>query len=313
MGALFSSAFLSLEYEGAFNVIISKYVDIGGSVIHYLSREEEKSNGLLLVLLHGFPENAHTWEALISLLPTSVDVIAPDLPGYHLSSPLADESDYQVPFLISRMATFIGKVKGDRDVILLGHDWGGAIAWPLAAFHHDLIKKLIIINAAHPSTFTQSLKTSQRQREKSQYIHDLIDKNAQQWLVDTNFELLKVMLGQSLDEESEAYGKGLINDWSAPKTLNAMLNYYKQMPQQVPQINATESELDSIRVPDVFIHLPVLVLWGERDDAFDLSVLDNIEHYVPSIDIHFHKDASHWLHRDEPQWVFKKVTNFIAA
>lgn len=292
-------------------MIASKYIEVGGCAIHYLSREGTQTSNPLLVLLHGFPENAQTWESLINVLPSTLDVIAPDLPGYHLSSPLNRETDYQVPLLITRIASFIRLVKEDRDVILLGHDWGGAIAWPLAAFHQDLFKKLIIINAAHPSTFTHSLKTSPLQREKSQYIHALIDDTAQQTLNETNFELLKRMIGASLFEENTEYGKALIEDWSEPHTLNSMLSYYRQMPQQVPPLNATQTELDDLRVPEVFIYLPVLLLWGEQDDAFDLSVLDNIEHYVPPLEMHFNKSASHWLHREETDWVAQKITGFL--
>ena len=151
-------------------MVDSKYAMVDGASIHYLSREEEGAKNPLIIMLHGFPENAHTWEGLMAILPTTLDIIAPDLPGYHLSSPLPSETDYQVPSLIGRMAAFIEKVKKGRKVILLGHDWGGAIAWPLAAFHQTLISKLIIVNAAHPSCFTRAIKTSSMQREKSQYI-----------------------------------------------------------------------------------------------------------------------------------------------
>ena len=74
-------------------VVVSKYVNVEGASLHYLSREEESAENPLLIMFHGFPENAHTWEALMATLPTSLDIIAPDLPGYHLSSPLPSETD----------------------------------------------------------------------------------------------------------------------------------------------------------------------------------------------------------------------------
>jgi len=292
-------------------VVVSKYVNVEGASLHYLSREEESAENPLLIMFHGFPENAHTWEALMAILPTSLDIIAPDLPGYHLSSPLPSETDYQVPSLISRMAAFIEKVQKGRKVILLGHDWGGAIAWPLAAFHQTLISKLIIVNAAHPSCFTRAIKTSSTQRAKSQYISALIDKGAERTLTNTSFTLLKNMLGNGFFEKETSYSRTLLNDWGKPETLSAMLNYYRQMPQQVPQKNVSEKVLDDIRIPEIFIHCPTLLLWGEQDDAFDLSVLDKIEHYVPLIVKRFNPHASHWLHREKPEWVQKEVINFI--
>jgi pimeloyl-ACP methyl ester carboxylesterase len=286
---------------------------VDGASIHYLSREEEGAKNPLIIMLHGFPENAHTWEGLMAILPTTLDIIAPDLPGYHLSSPLPSETDYQVPSLIGRMAAFIEKVKKGRKVILLGHDWGGAIAWPLAAFHQTLISKLIIVNAAHPSCFTRAIKTSSMQREKSQYIATLIDRNAERILSNTDFQLLKNMIGSCLFEQKSSYSRELLNDWRDPETLSAMLSYYRQMPQQVPQMNVSKKVLDDIRMPEIFIHCPTLLLWGEQDDAFDLSVIDKIEHYVSQITKRFNPSASHWLHREKPEWVRKEMIDFLRA
>ncbi len=294
-------------------MVDSKYAMVDGASIHYLSREEEGAKNPLIIMLHGFPENAHTWEALMALLPTSLDIVAPDLPGSHLSSPLPNEKDYQVPLLIGRMAAFIEKVKKGRQVILMGHDWGGAIAWPLAAFHQTLISKLIIVNAAHPSCFTHAIKTSSMQREKSQYISTLIGKNAERMLLKTDFQLLKDMIGNCLFERETSYSKALLKDWRQPEILNAMLNYYRQMPQHVPQRNVSKKVLDSIRIPEIFIHCPTLLLWGEQDDAFDLSVIDKIEDYVPLITKRFNPKASHWLHREKPEWVQKEVIDFLRA
>ena len=108
----------------------SHFVEVDGHDIHYLSNVERVNNistNPLVLFLHGFPENAHAWEPLISCLPEGVDVVAPDLPGYHKSSPLRQEGDYAVPILLARMATFIERVSNKRRVILVGHDWGGQL------------------------------------------------------------------------------------------------------------------------------------------------------------------------------------------
>lgn len=294
-------------------MIVSKYVDVEGASIHYLSREDGNGENPLIIMLHGFPENAHTWEALIALLPSSLDIIAPDLPGYHLSNPLPNEKDYQVPSLVNRLATFVKNVRNGRKVILVGHDWGGAIAWPLAAFYPKLISKLIIVNAAHPSCFTYAIKVSSTQRAKSQYICELIGEGAELTLKNTDFALLKNMIGKTFFEQASRYSSQLLNDWRKPEILAAMLNYYRQMPQQVPEENAAESTLNDISVPQIFIHCPTLLLWGEQDDAFDLCVLDNIEHYVPLIKKALNSSATHWLHREKPEWVRKNVIDFISA
>lgn len=312
----------------------SQYVTIDGKRIHYLSREpsaelaKEPSSGLgkgpsaklgkeltsdniLFVLFHGFPENAHAWEAFIRTLPSHYDIVAPDLPGYHLSEPLSEERQYEVPALIKRMATFIEKVKKGRKVILVAHDWGGAIAWPLTAFHPSLIHKLVILNAAHPSTFTQSLIVSQEQRAKSQYISLLRDKNAVSSLISSDFWLLKNMLGEAFFEQEWDYASTLLNDWSQEARLSAMLNYYRCMPQDIPPVDASDEELQAIHVPSIHIGVPTLVLWGRNDLAFDDAVLEGVEKYVPHCEVIYHETATHWLHREFPNWASNKVLAFI--
>lgn len=269
------------------------------------------SDSPLLVLFHGFPENAHAWEAFINSIPSHYDIVAPDLPGYHLSDPLSEERQYEVPALIKRMATFIKKVKKGRKVILVAHDWGGAIAWPLTAFHPDLIHKLVILNAAHPSTFTQSLIVSKPQRVKSQYISSLREKNAVSSLISTDFKLLKDMLGEAFFEQQWDYASTLLNDWSQEARLSAMLNYYRCMPQDIPPVDASYEELHAIHVPNIHIGVPTLVLWGRNDLAFDDAVLHGVEKYVPHCEVIYHETATHWIHREFPNWASDKVLAFI--
>ena len=151
------------------------------------------------------------------------------------------------------------------------------------------------------------------QREKSRYISKLTADDAEKALINSNFALLKQMLGADLFTSNSDYAIQLEKDWTSTETLTAMLNYYRQMPQQIPPKDATKAELDNLRVPEVFVKLPTLVLWGEKDDAFDISVLDNIEQYVPSIELHFNKAASHWLFREQPRWALERMIDFIEA
>ena len=292
----------------------SHYMEVDGHDIHYLSNVERVNNtstNPLVLFLHGFPENAHAWEPLISCLPEGVDVIAPDLPGYHKSAPLAQEGDYAVPKLLGRMATFIERVSNKRRVILVGHDWGGAIAWPLAAFHSHLFSHLVILNAAHPSTFTELLKTSRKQREKSQYIHQLIGDDAQSTLQSTDFKLLKNMLGESLFSTHKEYADTLLAMWNNKRSLSAMLNYYRNMPQLVPVTDADEHELKRIHVPNIRILIPTLVLWGEQDDAFEVDILDALPRYVDNLAITRHEGATHWIHREQAMWAANHICDFI--
>lgn len=290
-------------------VIESRCIDVQGRELHYLERQGYDCDSPLIVLFHGFPENAHAWESLIQKLPESFRVVAPDLPGYHLSAPLLSPNDYQVPNLIARMGAFISALANNKPVILVGHDWGGAIAWPLAAFMPQLFSKLVILNAAHPSTFTRALITSAKQREKSQYIHTLTASNGESVLRASDFGLFRNMLGSKVFDTR--YGEKLLQGWEMPNRLDAMLNYYRQMPQQVPLHNPTDEQLANIKVPNIRIDVPTLVLWGRQDDAFDECILDGLENYVPRLEVQYHDEATHWIHREQPTWVAEKVAHFI--
>lgn len=309
------------------NAVTSHIISIQHHAIYYLERKGQTLDSPLLILFHGFPENAHAWEALIDALPTEYHVIAPDLPGYHQSEPLADSSDYQVPSLVSRMGEFVQTVSQGRKAILVGHDWGGAIAWPLAAFQPDLFTKLVILNAAHPSTFTQALKTSRAQRKKSEYIKALVADDAEAVLQQTDFAMLKDMLGSAMFEgdmfanvrlestnqtaSDNSYRARLLRSWRNTPTLSAMLAYYREMPQMAPDEHAPETELSRLRVPVLRVILPTLVLWGRLDEAFDEDILNGLATYVPNLRIVYHNTATHWVHREQAQWAAKEITDFL--
>lgn len=291
--------------------ITSHYIKVRQHNLHYLERKGSEAGAPLLMLLHGFPENAHAWEPLIQALPAHYHIIAPDLPGYHHSDTLPSVQDYQVTALVSRLATFIEQTNNNMPVTLVAHDWGGAIAWPLAAFYPQLFNQLVILNAAHPSTFTRSLITSKKQRQKSQYIHTLTQPHAEQQLRDTNFALLKDMLGARFFTSNNPYADSLLADWADEDTLSAMLNYYRQMPQSVPPVDASTEALMALKVPTIYITQPTCVLWGRQDDAFDESVLNGLTDYVDDVTVHYHDEATHWIHREQPLWVAAHITKVV--
>ena len=293
--------------------LTSHFTKIDQHSLHYLERKGSIANAPRVILLHGFPENAHAWEPLIQLLPAEYHIIAPDLPGYHKSAPLDDNKDYEVLALIHRLAAFVKRMSNDKPVTLIAHDWGGALAWPMAALYPQLFNRLFILNAAHPSTFTLALKHSRAQRQKSQYIHTLAHPGAEAFLRNTDFSLLKDMLGEGLFSQQSGYAKGLLADWNDNETLSAMLNYYRQMPQTVPPVDASEEALSTLKIPTIRIALPTCVLWGRQDKAFDESVLEGLGNYVDDVAVHYHDTATHWIHREQPLWVANHIVNGLSG
>ncbi|WP_414827750.1 alpha/beta fold hydrolase [Alteromonas sp. H39] len=278
-----------------------KKCTIDGKVLSYLFRPASEPNAPVCVLLHGFPEAGFAWEGVIAQLPASATIIAPDLPGYANSEPLENDSDYAVPALVSRMSAFIAQVAGGEPVTLVSHDWGGVIAWPLAAFHPQLITRLVILNAAHPGAFSRELQNNIEQREKSAYIHTLTEPDAAKRLADSDYALLTYMLRSRAPDDG--YIEKLKSTWSLPGRLHAMLAYYRMLPQPVP----AKDDTVTLHIPNIRISQPTKLLWGKKDTAFCLQVTENLSKWVPNLTLEYHDDASHWLHREFPDWVAARI------
>lgn len=278
-----------------------------------------------LVFLHGFPEYWHTWRAQLDFFSTNYRVIAPDLPGYNLSDKPQNTAFFEVSNLITFMVNFIKNVCPSEKVILVAHDWGGAIAWPLTAFYPQYIEKLIILNAAHPSTFTREMINNPQQRAKSAYIHELISAKAETLLCANNFQYLisKMMMSSNLVNFSEEVKESYRQVWRQPGAVNGMLQYYRAMPQlaEEPSTENTAQNLitqhtpiksiKAMKIPNIRIEVPTLILWGEQDQAFVNENLDGIENYVADCKIIRFPNTSHWLMHEKSPEINIAISEFI--
>ena len=296
-------------------------VAIDGINVHYVAaspRSKTKVPRARLVFLHGFPECWQTWQQQLEYFSRDYHVIAPDLPGYNLSDKPVDSEFYQVPNLIKFIAKFIQAVAQNQKVTLVAHDWGGAIAWPLAAFNAYLIERLVIINAAHPSTFTREMIHNQLQRQKSEYIHSLIAEDGVELLSADDYRYLKdkVLLSAKHGVFDQQALQVYIRAWSQPGAINGMLQYYRAMPQLAPSTEQTSDNgpvtaTQDMHIPNIKITVPTLILWGELDQAFVVETLDGIEEFVANCQIKRFANASHWLQHEKSPEVNHAIDEFI--
>ena len=297
-------------------------IDIENVNIHYVEAEEDSASNpsrQTIIFLHGFPEYWGTWHAQLDYFANHYRVIAPDLPGYNVSDKPQQQPFFEVPNLVQFMAKFIQGVAPQEKIILVAHDWGGVIAWPIAAFFPQLIEKLVILNAAHPSTFTREMIHNPEQRQKSEYIHELIapdgverlSQNAHQYLKD------KIIGGMRKGTLNDAQRQAYQNVWSVPGAVNGMLQYYRAMPQLAPSEKSTSGKGEQVitptqmKIPNIRIACPTLILWGEQDQAFVKENIDGVEEYVPDVIIKRFPDASHWLQHELPDEVNQEIENFL--
>jgi pimeloyl-ACP methyl ester carboxylesterase len=297
-------------------------IDIENVNVHYVEAGEDnvsQSPQQTIIFLHGFPEFWGTWHAQLDYFAKNYRVIAPDLPGYNLSDKPQENTFFEVPNLIQFIAKFIQGVAPQQKIILVAHDWGGVIAWPLTAFFPQLIDRLVILNAAHPSTFTREMIHNAEQRQKSEYIHDLIAPNGVESLSNNNFEYLtnKIFVGMREGTLSDTQRKAYENVWAQPGAVNGMLQYYRAMPQLAPSEKIADTgsgpvvAATQMKIPNIRITCPTLILWGEQDQAFVKETVDGVEEYVPDVRIKRFPDASHWLQHELPNEVNAEIEYFL--
>jgi pimeloyl-ACP methyl ester carboxylesterase len=294
--------------------IAHEYAEVNGVRLHYA----KAGDGPLMVFLHGFPEFWYEWQHQIAEFSRDHTVVAPDMRGYNLSSKPTDVDAYQVPVLVADVQALAGellKQTGGGKFTLVAHDWGGAIAWVFAAMHPDLLDRLIIINAPHPTLFGRLLRDDPDQQQASQYMLMFRGPQAEETLSANDYQLLTSMVlgaglrdGTVTDEDRKAY----VAAWSQPGALTGGLNYYRAA--RIGPVTAGEtSEAALTAAPPLMIRVPTLVIWGEKDTALLTSNLNGLDQFVPSLTIKRIPEGSHWVVRERPAEVNRLIREFVAS
>ncbi|MDO9075605.1 MAG: alpha/beta fold hydrolase [Rubrivivax sp.] len=252
-----------------------------------------------VMLLHGFPEAAFVWDGVMALLAPHADCVAPNLLGYPGSSAPTDVAAYRPRRLVADVAAAIAALGGPLD-LLVAHDWGGALAWNLAAAQPGLMKRLLIVNAPHPATFLRELRESPAQQAASAYMNFLCRPDAELLLAEDDFARLWPFFGSAawLTDGLRAQYRAA---WSnAGRGLTGPLNYYRASPLRPP--SGPNDSVQTLLLPDeaVTVQVPTTVLWGEADVALLPGLLDGLERWVPNLQVQRVADAGHWIVHEQP-------------
>ena len=230
-----------------------------------------------VILVHGFPESHRTWRALVPLLEGDFRLVMPDLRGFGASDKPQDVADYGTDKLVADLFALADALGIDR-FALVGHDWGGAIAWAAAISGDPRITRLAIINSPHPAIFQRSLIDHPEQRAASQYMNAFrtpgMEAGIARMGLDTFFDksfTKHVELAAIPPDERDS----TIADWGQPGALTAMLNWYRASRIHVPAPD------EAYAMPDWVDHIarimvPVRVIWGLDDAALLPVQLANI-------------------------------------
>ena len=230
-----------------------------------------------VIMVHGFPESHRTWRALVPMLEGDLRLVMPDLRGFGASDKPQDVADYVTETLVADLFALADALGVDR-FALVGHDWGGAIAWAAAISGNSRIIRLAIINSPHPAIFQKSLIDHPAQRAASQYMNAFrtpgMEAGIARMGLDTFFDksfTKHVELASIPQQERASY----IADWGQPGALSSMLNWYRSSRIHVPLPG------EEFAMPDWVDHVarikvPVRVIWGLDDAALLPVQLENI-------------------------------------
>ncbi len=268
-------------------------------------------DGERVILLHGFPDCWLSWtHQLRALAEAGYRVIAPDQRGYHLSDKPRDLQAYRLPALGGDIVDLLDAAGAER-AHLVGHDWGGAVAWWLAKHRPDRLRSVTIANCPHPGVMLRHLSfRNPRQMLRSWYIGffqlPLVPERALRF---GNYRALEQTLRKLSatdhafgDEELEAYKRA----WSQPGALRAMLNWYR-----AGRLMIGSSTPDA--APRGAISVPVQLIWGTQDKALDASLVEPSAARCDDSRIVWLPEAGHWVHRDCPGEFNDALLDFLQA
>ncbi|MBC1219362.1 alpha/beta hydrolase [Nostoc sp. UCD121] len=275
-----------------------EYITTNGVKLHYVTQGE----GPLMLMLHGFPEFWYSWRHQIPEFAQNFKVVALDLRGYNDSDKPNEQSAYVMDEFIKDVEGVI-KGLGYQKGVLVGHDWGGAIAWNFAYTHPEMLEQLIILNLPHPAKFAQGLRTPQ-QLLRSNYIFlfqlpwipELLLQSSDYQAIETAFKGTAVNKSAFTKADIDAYK----NAAAKRGAITAMLNYYRNIFQQ-RMLNPSWGILE----------VPTLMIWGENDTALGKELTYDTAAYVRNFQIKYIPNCGHWVQQEQPELVNQYMREFL--
>jgi pimeloyl-ACP methyl ester carboxylesterase len=268
----------------------------------------------VLIFLHGFPESHRTWRHQIAHLSDRYRCIAPDQRGYRGSSRPEGVENYTPDKLIGDVFQ-LADALGVGQFTILGHDWGGAIAWGVALMGQGTrVTRAVIANAPHPVIFPRLLWTDPQQREASQYMRAFRD-TANDALVREHglgALLMKALSWNRSAALEDAERDALLQDWSNSDTAIAMLNWYRASSINVPPMDAPfalpEGYTDAPLPP---LAIPTLVIWAMDDLALPACNLEGMDKLVANLTLEPVHDCGHFVPWEAPDKVNTALDAFL--
>jgi epoxide hydrolase 4 len=275
---------------------VDREVEVNGVRLHCVVEGE----GQLVLLLHGFPQTSHAWRKQIPELARHFRVVAPDLRGFGASDKPKGIAAYRTSVVADDIVALIHAFGTERAHVV-GHDWGGGVAWTTAMEHPEAVHRLVVLNCPHPVVMRRALRSNWSQIKKSWYIFPFqLPWWPERQLASGGGRAIKRSLrrtskpGTFTDADLDDYARA----FGAPGAATAALNYYRA----------------AIRSPGPTrkIAAPTLVIWAEDDFALGIELtrgMDGLFEAPPRIE--YVPQTSHWVMEERPEVVNRLLLEFL--
>lgn len=279
----------------------TQYFDLPGVRLHAAVAGPEE--GKPIIFLHGFPDFWAGWKRQIGpMAEAGYRVIVPDQRGYNLSDKPRGIASYRLDLLAKDVVGLID-VSGSEKAIVVGHDWGGVVAWAIAALYPQRVERLAVLDAPYPPVVFRTMLTHPRQILKSWYIYSfqlpklpesLLGRN--RWKTLTNTLLRTLPPGTLVKEDIDDYREA----WDQNNAMTSMLNWYRALVQH------------PIRLPNSpWIEMPALVLWGGRDFALGRELAEASVKLCKNGELVVFENTNHWIQIEKAQEVNRRLLEFF--
>ncbi len=276
-------------------------VDTNGVRLHVVQAGPE--TGPLVLLLHGFPEFWYGWKAQIDVLAEAgYRVWAPDQRGYNLSDKPDGIDAYQLDTLVADVVGLIDAA-GRQKAIIVGHDWGGIVAWWLAVSHPERVERLVILNVPHPAVTRTFIRQYPEQLLRSWYIAFFQLPVLPEWIMGIN---RSAMLARTLRTSSrpDTFSPNELEQyrtaWSQPGAVRSMINWYRALIRR-----------PLARRPSVRVTMPTLIIWGIHDQFLKRELAQASLRLCDDGRVEY-LDTTHWVQHEAPQRVNELIKVFTA-
>jgi pimeloyl-ACP methyl ester carboxylesterase len=284
------------------------YFDTGEVTLHYVAA----GSGPLIIFYHGFPLFWFSFHHQMEALKDEYRVVAVDGPGINLSSKPEELEFYRLPNLALQLDRLAKHLAGDEKFHLVGHDWGGALAWSFAQKYEHRLHKVVGINAPPTNQLLALLQTNPDQQKRSAYmyamrsgeVHQRITENGGNRLWRNAYAKLRE-LPHFTEEHDEIFRQGL----AQPGAVDGGINWYRA---NIPELDRITDE-DFWPSRGASTSVPGLLIWGEVDDTFVPSFIDDLPAYVKDLQVRRLPGLGHSPMLEDPEQVNDILREFLSS